>query len=427
MHLRSVLFVAGKLLNSRRKEKRFAPSIVSMAGIATGVTALITVIGVMNGFQLGFVDDILEISSFHVRIRNPNGAVSNIGSKIRDLDFVRSAVLFAEDQTLVKGPVSEFQACSLKALASDVALRDPRLVEQMGLVNGVFDVSRADGIIIGEELSRRLGTPVGSVVSLLSLRDGIRAGTPATVDLVVVGVFRSGYYEFDKSMAVVGFDAMAGISGDPEVMLGVKLKDRYRDRAAGRVLRGVINDPAVEISTWREYNRAFFSALRVEKLAMSMLLGLIFVVVGFSIFQSMRRTIFERREDIAVLKSLGAPSARIRAVFVTDGCIVGFGGAAIGLLVGLFVSANINGVFAAVEWTINGIMQLTHGVFRWAGTAEVRFFSPMYFYMREIPVRLIFREIVYICAFAAGSAILSAYGASRRISGIQPAQVLRYE
>jgi lipoprotein-releasing system permease protein len=179
--------------------------------------------------------------------------------------------------------------------------------------------------------------------------------------------------------------------------------------------------------SWRAFNRSIFGALRLEKTLMMLLVGLIFVVVGGNIYQSLRRSVVERTEEIAVLKALGAPPASIRTVFTLEGLLIGVLGGVIGVTLGLLVSENVNGVFALAEWTVNavtGALQLLGGAI---GEGRFTIFSPAYFYITEVPTRAVLWETVGIFLFAMVSATAAAYFASFRVARIKPAEVLRNE
>ena len=138
----------------------------------------------------------------------------------------------------------------------------------------------------------------------------------------------------------------------------MKLSDRYADRAFCERIQSKLGLGPDKIESWRDYNRAFFGALRTEKTVMMLLIGLIFLVVGVNIFHSMRRAVAERTEDIAVLKAMGAGPDELGRVFVIDGLAIGAGGALVGLVVGLLIAVNVNEVFSLVEAVVNGASYL---------------------------------------------------------------------
>jgi lipoprotein-releasing system permease protein len=186
-----------------------------------------------------------------------------------------------------------------------------------------------------------------------------------------------------------------------------------------------------KFSSWRDYNKSFFGALRTEKLFMFILVGLIFIVVGLNIYQAQRRAVLERREEIGLLRAIGGGEWAVRFVFVCDGALIGFTGSAAGLLLGLLIASNIQFFFSVLEGVVNFFIRLLNmlagllGMGAAAGDFAV--FSPAVFYIKEIPSRIISGEVVLICAFGFLSALLAAWYASGKVSRIRPAEVLRYE
>ena len=163
---------------------------------------------------------------------------------------------------------------------------------------------------------------------------------------------------------------------------------------------------------------------------MFLLFGLIFIVVGLNIYQSQRRIVLEHREEIGLLRAIGAREKAVRLIFVFEGGIIGFTGAGIGLILGLIISTNISGFFTIIEYIVNffiGIINIFAGVFGSDDIGGFSIFSPAVFYLKEIPTRIIPVEIILIFLFGFLSAIAAAWFASRKISIIRPAEVLRYE
>jgi lipoprotein-releasing system permease protein len=159
--------------------------------------------------------------------------------------------------------------------------------------------------------------------------------------------------------------------------------------------------------------------------------GLIFIVVGLNIFQAQRRTVLERREEIGLLRALGASDRAVRLVFVWDGFIIGLAGAGLGLAAGLFIAFHISGFFSLLEGGVNFFIRAANFFLSLFGTdpgaASFAVFSPQVFYIKEIPSRIIPREVVLIFLFGFLSALLAAWFASGRAAKTRPAEVLRYE
>ena len=451
--MRWIGFVAARYVSRGRRN---SPSpVLSVLGIATGVLALTVIIAVMNGFQLGFIENILEISSGHLRIEGvPPDANSELREKISSLPGVVSVLPFRELNVLLRGKQANPRGALIRGVPEDALGLDPGLASKLEIESGYFDLEDPRSIVLGAELARYLSVAVGDQVNLLSITGGILADADGDNQLYSVsGIFRTGFYEYDLGWGFVNLETAAELSGIPEEytdsedasaegrkqtppVLGIKLKNRWQDRqlmaGIGKLLADSnIREEDVTLSSWREYNRAFFGALRTEKLMMFILVGLIFIVVGLNIFQAQRRTVLERREEIGLLRAIGASDTAVRLVFVWDGFIIGFTGAGLGLALGLLIAFNIQTFFSLLESMVNffisGINTLSFYLGGSTGAGEFAVFSPQIFYIKEIPSRVIPHEVVMIFLFGFFSALLAAWFASGRVSGTRPAEVLRYE
>jgi lipoprotein-releasing system permease protein len=329
---------------------------------------------------------------------------------------VRAVVPFAESQLVAEGRL-EPRGCLLRGLPSGVAALDAGFAGRLRMVDGELDLGGPAQVVLGAELARYLGVGVGDAVGLLELGGGLEAERRT---YLVSGLFRSGYYEFDLGWA------FARLGPEDPVRYGIKIRNRFRDREAAQRVRQALGAGDYRLESWREFNRAFFGALRVEKLAMMVLIGLIFVVVGFNIHHGLRRAVRERFEEIGVLKALGATDGAVRSVFLTEGLLIGLAGSALGLTLGLAASANINGVFRAVEWLVNAVAAAAA---RLAAPMGERFalFSPAYFYLSEIPSRVLLPEAFLVVLFALASCVAAAGFAAQAVRNVEPMEVLRFE
>ncbi len=429
-----ILFVAKRYFKSKRREKTFAPSALSVTGIAIGVMTLVSVMSVMNGFQLGFIEDILEISSYHLRIVPEDRTIPDkTVESITELKEVQSVVPFYDMQTLIKGNYEEFEACFIRGVPHDTAEKDPGFIEQLRIEDGSFAVQEENTIVLGSELANSLGVSLGETVTLVSLAgESFTALNPEQMTFVVTGLFRCGYYEFDKTLAFISLDdASKFLHPQVDLTYGVKINNRFRDREAIKRIAEVLGPSASgSIVSWREYNSSFFGALRTEKLIMMILIGLIFIVVGVNIYHSLKRAVYERLEEISVLRATGASPFSIRSIFIFDGLFIGFLGGIIGLALGLTISIRINEVFALVETVVNGVLYIAGKILLPLlppGGDSFAIFSPRYYYLTEVPSQVLLPETVLIFLFAVISSGGAAYAASKRISSIRPSEVLRYE
>lgn len=386
------------------------------AGIAVGVAALIIVMGVMNGFQLGFIDAVLEIDSYHIRLEH---YTADRQSLIDSLPGIRSAIQFVDIRTVVMSGRGKAEPVRIKILPIDAFDVDTGLHEHIEIQSGQF----GGGLLIGSELSRRLNVRTGDMLSVLSVSadpdEGVVTGTEY---IPVSGVFHCGFYDFDSSLAFIPAATAHALLRGETWTLGIKLLDRYDDIRVLKLLNQAIPTGMTSFSSWRSYNRSFFGALRMEKTIMLILVGLIFLVVGVNIFHALRKSVHARMEDIATLKALGGNAVQLRSIFMINGATAGLGGATLGLLAGMLIATNINQVFHGLEIIIAFIAALLPGA-----SNRFAFFSPNFFYITSVPVRLPLIEILFIFGAGSLSALVAAWAASKRITELSPAEVLRDE
>jgi len=427
-----ILFVASRYIFKGRSSS----PILAVLGIAVGVLALIVIISVMNGFQLGFIESILEVSSYHLRLDNFNEDDTEMLRELMlSLPGVKSVVPFREFQSLARGRRANQQAVLVRGLNENTLEIDKTMGEKLDFEAGFFDLSSPDNVLLGAELARRLNNSIGDEITLYSITGILSSEDEGGYkNFIITGIFRTGYYEYDCSWAFINLDSISFLDDDSDLKLGIKLTNRFHDRnIKGQAEKLFINNnisDEIKLSSWRDYNRSFFGALRTEKLFMFVLVGLIFIVVGLNIFQAQRRSVLQRREEIGLLRAVGGKQNSVRLVFILDGAIIGFTGASLGVIGGLFIAFNIQKFFSFVETTVNIFIGIINKIALFFGagmTENFAVFSPAVFYIKEIPYRIIPLEIVMIFMFGFLSALVAAAIASEKAIKIKPAEVLRYE
>jgi lipoprotein-releasing system permease protein len=391
--------------------------------------ALIVILAVMNGFQLGFMESILEISSFHIRSEIEAPAAETVAAQIRGVNGVASVLPFRELHGILRGRRNSQEGALIRGLPPDALEQDAGMAAKLEFEAGSFDIVDPQSILLGAELARRLSARIGDTVNLVSVSGLFSGDEGAESAFTVRGIFRSGFYEYDLGWGFVNLATAAELD-DGRLILGVKLKNRWQDNHLLSLIQALPACEGTTFTSWRTYNRAFFGALRSEKLLMFLLVGLIFIVVGLNIFQAQRRSVLERREEIGLLRALGASEWQVRLVFVWDGFIIGLTGSGAGLLLGLLIAKHIATFFTILEFIANGfitLLNLIAGLFGGGGLDEFAIFSPAVFYIKGIPSRVIPREALLIFLFGFLSALLAAWFASRKAARTRPAEVLRYE
>jgi len=326
---------------------------VSMLGIALGVAALIIVLSVMNGFQKEVRDRMLGVVS-HIELLDLNGQglndVEGLMQRVQRHPEVVAAAPFVSQQALVargedmRGAVVRGIDPAREPAVTDLTLQLPAAV-RAALQPGSFD------IVLGGELARTLGVNVGDRVTLIAPGGQV---TPAGVvprlkQLTVVGIFDSGHYEYDATLALLHIDDAQRIFR-LEAPSGVRLKitDAQQARRVAAELAMQL-PPDVLVRDWTQQNRNWFAAVQVEKRMMFIILTLIVAVAAFNLVTTLVMTVTDKRADIAILRTLGASPASIMGIFVVQGATVGVLGTLLGLALGLSVAFHIDVIVPAIE------------------------------------------------------------------------------
>jgi len=387
---------------------------VSMLGISLGVAALIIVLSVMNGFQKEVRDRMLGVLS-HIEVFAPNGeALPDPALTLREVkanpEVVGAAPFIAAQGLLARGedmkgalirgidPALEPQVTNLAADLAQTVL--PRL--QPGQY----------GVVLGGALARSLGVSQGDAVTLIAPSGQL---TPAGVvprlrQMTVVGVFDSGHYEYDSTLAFVHQEDAARIFRlEGPTGVRVKIRDLHAAREVALQLAGTLSGDLL-ISDWTRQNRTWFAAVQLEKRMMFIILTLIVAVAAFNLVSTLVMTVTDKRADIAILRTLGASPRSIMGVFVVQGAMVGVIGTGVGLLLGLGVAFNIDTIVPALE--------------RLLGAS----FLPQDIYLiSRMPSDPQRGDIVPIALISLVLAFVATLYPSWRASRVNPAEALRYE
>lgn len=398
---------------------------LSSLGICFGVMTLIAVLSVMNGFQMQFIDSIIQLSSYHVQVADvkpdEKPEVERFFSENKN---VVSFVQFMEAQSLMMNSSGKEAVALIRALPENVCELDPGFESEMTLISGMFDLSE-NGIVLGSRLAKSLGVHVGSTVNLFALSG---SGETELISndrkFTVTGIFTCGYADINAAYAFVGFSAGEKYFGNTHSVYGVKLKNQNSDAHFKSDFENMHFDCTV--SVWRDYNRSFFGALRVEKNMLLLFVVLIFLVVAINIYNSVRKLVYERRSEIATLSSLGGNQRSIRNIFVLRGLKIGLAGSIPGMVLGLLLSFNIKTVFLLISKIQYYTVYFFTAVFNSAAKEFVKENSMWYVYA-NIPARVIPHEVAFITLFGILSCVCASWIASSTVLKMKISEVLHEE
>lgn len=433
--LRWISLVSRRFARVDRKGRSAVTSVLATLGICFGVMTLTVVMSVMNGFQMSFIDSILEVSSYHLRAVNvPAEQEDALRAACETEKLIRACVPFYEAQALMTGEKGGAVAVNLRAADESIYYEDQGFKKELRMLSGLFDFSDSDSIILGSTLARNLGVRTGDTVNLLVMSGG------SDVDLfssdrvfTVRGIFTTGYAEINSAYAFTGSAAAEKYFGSSAKKIwGIKLNNYDKDLRAINSLKKNLDwtnqskTTGPQILSWRSFNKTFFGALRIEKNMLLLLVALIFVVVAINIYNGMRRLVFERRTEIAVLSALGARKGGVKSIFIMRGFIMGTLGALTGVLLGIIISLNTDVVFTLAAKLMYGIQYLVTALTDRQNLQYVQVNSSYNLYA-SIPARVFPGEVTAITLFGVFSPLIASWAASRNVLKMTVSEVLHNE
>ena len=423
-----IFFVSRRFAKVDRSGRSAVTGFLASLSICFGVMTLIVTVSVMNGFQMGFIDSIMEISSAHIRVTASQDFDQEAFEQQcfhPELGVVAVEPMY-EAQSLLASASGRQSASLIRAVSPDIMYTDAGFAQEMQMISGEFDLSRPGYIVLGSQLARQLGVRVGSTVNMLALSGG------SDVDLisdnrvfVVSGIFSCGYAEINNSYSFISMDAGQQFFGkDATKIFALKLADSENDLQVIHQLEKAL--PGIQTESWRSYNRSFFGALKVEKNLLMMLVFMIFVVVGVNIFNGMRRMVFERRSEIAILSALGGRKREVQLIFILRGLLTGLGGAIPGLLLGMLLCVQMDVIFDVIAKLSYWLQYIITMATNPAMAVYVRE-NTMYQVYASIPARMFPAEITFITIFGVFSALAASWVASRKVLAMTLSEVLHDE
>jgi lipoprotein-releasing system permease protein len=348
--------IAWRYLRSRRGSRLLSfISMIAIGGVIVGVSALIVVMGVMNGLQRDLREKILvgspdiRILTYGSDLRMPDWP--RVADRVRGVDGVSAVAPFV----LTQGVIGAGHDFSTGAYISGIqpqgrGVEDITSIRQHA-THGDFRFASSDGsqrgIVLGKLLAAKLGVQAGDTVTLLTM-GGIEVSPstgyamPKPVRFEVTGEFDTGMYEYDNAYAYVSLSVAQELAGLGSAVTGLEVRtaDRWIASRVGRRIEEQLGMP-YRAEDWQEQNSSLFQALKLEKLGMGVILALIILVAAFNIVSNLTMVVADKTREIGILKAMGMTAKAIRRVFFIQGVVIGVVGTALGVLLGLVVSTLI--------------------------------------------------------------------------------------
>lgn len=406
-------FVALRFLRGVRRQKGFISlsTVFSIAGVAVGVMALIVVIGVMTGFDEDLKKKILSVNP-QILVLSTGGRIADyeaVATKIKTVPGVETVqpwlytpVMFSTPGTISGGMLRGLDFPVLKAggPGGTLKVREGNFADLVSAPPG-----EPPPVAVGNELARRLKMQVGDFFNLFIPRGTLTpmGQIPRMRLFRVAAIFHSGMYEFDNSLVYTSLPAIQSILGFGQAVTGleVTVRDIYRAEELSQAIEAKLG-PGFYARNWIQMNYSLFSALKLEKIAMFIILTLIILVAAFGIASTLFMMVMRKTKEIAILKSMGATRQSIMQIFVMDGLLIGALGTTLGLLLGVILC----GLLERYEF-----IKLPRDVYL----------------ISTLPVKVHTLDVVYIVGAAMLISFLATLYPAWQASRLDPVEAIRYE
>ncbi len=432
MKARSIAFLALRNFSTAERGRRRWALKGAIAGIALALVPLVVVLEVADGMIQGITSRYVEIGTFHFQAR-PLRAVTPREldaalAEVKRVPGVTEAIPVSSGLALAYSAESR-TGVAVRALPSDLYAKDPAFRRYLSFSEGGYDLSTPRSALVSAQVAASLHVGIGDRVGLLTAK--VFPGGRLILrpnQLVVKGVYSTGYSELDSLSVVVTEAEGASIFTDPgSRFIGIKVRDPYGDLLPLSTALRLALPPGWELASWYDLERPMYETFETTRSMLLFIMVLIVLVASVNISSSLVMLVIERSAEIAILKSTGASPGGITLAFVATGFVVGVVGSAIGMAAGLLVAVNINGVIAGIERLINegiALWDLALSPFVSVTPVHVTLLSSQY-YLETIPIRLRSSDLATIAFLSILLATAASWFPARRAGAVRPLEILR--
>jgi lipoprotein-releasing system permease protein len=409
--------IARRYLRGRRSSRRASlNTVISTGGVAVGVTALIVVLGVMNGLR----DDLRQ----RILVANPHLRVLTFGAGLRmdgwqkTLQIVRRqpGVVAAAPEVISQAGITAGQdygeGVNLVGFDPDTGTHSvtslPQSIQQGDLSFRTTKPNVDGGILLGTRLANRLSVYPGDVVTLVpvtqaKVNPALGVAVPRFWRFEVTGLFDTGMFQYDNQFVVMRLDVAQKFTGLGDAVSGiaVRVTDPDLAPAIGQAIEKRLGYPYRTLD-WQTQNASLFSALQLEKLAMGLIIFFIMVVAAFNIVGTLTMVVADKTREIGILRAMGLTSPAVARVFLLQGAVIGAVGTAVGLVIGLTVSYIVDK----------------------SGWVRI---NPAVYFIDHLPVHVEADDVLVVVLASLAIAVLATIYPSRSAAGLTPVDAIRHE
>ena len=411
MKLPFELFISLRYLKSKKRNRTVSlNTFISIAGVVIGVATSIITLSVMTGFQGYFRDKILSAISHVVVMEYAGKGVSDqqaLIDKVSRVPHVTATTPFIISQVMLTAH-ERVQGVVVRGIdpRTEGAVTD---LEKNIRKGSLLDLERPGkdrpGIVIGEDLARKFDAAIGDTIMMVNPigEESAMGMVPKMRKFVLVGIFDAGMYDYNTTFVYISIPEAQRFFNMPGRISGIQVRvdDIYNAAAIAESIQSSIGFPYYT-RNWIEMNKNFFSALKLEKIGMSLILVVIIIVASFNIIGTLTMIVMEKSREIAILKSMGSPERSIMKIFMLSGLIIGFVGTVVGSAIGYS---------AVVVIAQSGIITLPKDVYQ----------------VSHLPLSITGYDVLFISLMALGISFLATIYPAWQAARQDPVEVLRYE
>ena len=375
-------------------ERKFQ-SIFSVLGVAIAVTVFIVSLTVSNGLEKNMINSLLTMSP-HILVKNKKskffdnyeGTVENV----KKIKGIKAVIPQMNSQSILKG-----NGLAKGVLADGISPENVKNGLNLKIVDGNNNISELNSVLVGEQLATEMNLKVGNEISLVSAEN-------KEIKLIVRGIFKTGFLDYDSNLAIVPLEAMQILSDQGRVATEIGIKVEHPEKVEGILsqVRNVINSKEYGAISWKTINQNLLRAVQFERFVLIAILSLLLIIASFAVSVILNMLVREKIKDIGILKSIGYTNSSIRKIFTIEGLIIGVFGMILASLLSPLVLVALKALFK--EYMKGGT-----------------------YYLEELPLYISQKELLIIYGVTFAVVFLSTIFPAARAARLKPVEALKYE
>ena len=377
-------------------ERKFQ-SIFSILGVSIGVTVFIVSLTVSNGLEKNMIDSLLTLTP-HITIKSDYGNViedyETKSAELKKIDGVTAVIPKYSNQAIVK-----YKEMAKGVIANGIKAESASKDLKLKIIKGKNDISELNSILVGEEFSKEMGVDVGDEINIVSAEN-------KEIKLIIRGIFKTGYYEYDSNLVILPLTTMQILSekGETVTEMGINVKNPQKLENQLKSVNekaAIFGNNNLGIYSWSELNQNLLSAVKFEKFVLVSILSLLIMIACFAVSVILNMIVREKTKDIGILKSIGYSNKNIRRIFTIEGLIIGLSGMILASIMSPLVLLLLKKMF--------------------------KIFMKTTYYLEELPLYISMKEIILIYIVTTIIVFLSTLYPAIKASRLKPVEALKHE